>query len=342
MNAEDLLLDVRDLSVEYSRGWRRTPLRAVDGVSFSLPTHETLGLVGESGSGKTTIGRAILGLTPVAGGVIRFDGEDITKASSRQRRELSSALQVVFQDPHSSLNPTRTVGQTLAEVMRVGGRPSRDEVEKRVSEMLQRVGLPPDAARRYPTNFSGGQRQRVAIARALMRQPRLVICDEPTSALDLSVQAQVLNLLHELQQEFELSYLFISHDLAVVRHLCHRLIVLYQGRIMEQGDAATVYASPRHPYTQSLLTAAPVPDPEEQRQRRDARLRTTVSGAPLDRAEACPFAPRCPHAIDVCRTARPTLERTPNGSLVACHRWPELQADGPTPPSSSPAARQPA
>ena len=340
MNAEELLLDVRDLSVEYSRGWRRPPLRAVDGVSFSLPTHETLGLVGESGSGKTTIGRAILGLTPVASGIIRFDGQDITKVSSRQRRELSSALQVVFQDPHSSLNPTRTVGQTLAEVMRVGSRPSRDEVEKRVHEMLERVGLPPDAARRYPTNFSGGQRQRVAIARALMRQPRLVICDEPTSALDLSVQAQVLNLLHDLQQEFELSYLFISHDLAVVRHLCHRLIVLYQGRIMEQGDAATVYASPRHPYTQSLLTAAPVPDPAEQRQRRDARLRTSVSGAPLDDAEACPFAPRCPHAIDICRTARPILEQTPNGSLVACHRWAELEADGPTSTSSSAVARQ--
>ena len=323
------LLDVRELTVEYSRGRRRPPLRAVDGVSFSLGTRETLGLVGESGSGKTTIGRAILGLAPVAAGQIRFAGEEITDASRRRRRELSAELQVVFQDPYSSLNPTRTIGQTLSEVLRVQGRPTQAEVQQRVRTMLEHVGLPADAAKRYPGHFSGGQRQRVAIARALMKQPRLVVCDEPTSALDLSVQAQVLNLLRRLQHELELSYLFISHDLSVVRHLSHRIIVLYHGRIMEQGDAGTVYGNPTHPYTLALLDAAPVPDPEAQQQRRATRLRRAVTNAPLDDADACVFAPRCPHVIDKCRTSRPPLEATPSGTLVACHRSRELN---PAPP----------
>src|SRR6185369_11786443 len=241
-------------------------------VSLSVAARETVGLVGESGSGKSTIGRAILGLTPVNDGTVAFDGADITHADYRARQRLAADLQVVFQDPYSSLNPTRTIGQTLAETLRVQGkRHTKAEVTERVRWMLERVGLPADAAGRYPAHFSGGQRQRIAIARALMVQPRLVICDEPVSALDLSVQAQVLNLLRELQNEFQLGYLFIAHDLAVVRHLSHRIIVLYRGRIMEEGSAATVYANPLHPYTQTLLEAAPVPDPERQRQRRTAR-----------------------------------------------------------------------
>jgi ABC-type oligopeptide transport system ATPase subunit len=266
------LLDVRDLTVEYPRGGRRPPLRAVDGITFSVATNETVALVGESGSGKTTIGHAILGLAPVTAGEISFGGEEITNATRRRRRRLSSDLQVVFQDPYSSLNPTRTIGQTLSEVFRANARPSRGEVQERVQTMLEHVGLPADTAERYPGHFSGGQRQRVAIARALMKQPRLVICDEPTSALDLSVQAQVLNLLSQLQQDFELSYLFISHDLAVVRYLAHRVIVLYHGQIMEQGDSETVYTNPTHPYTSALLDSAPVPDPEKQEQRRVNRL----------------------------------------------------------------------
>jgi oligopeptide/dipeptide ABC transporter ATP-binding protein len=327
MSESDLLLDVHDLTVEYSLGRGRSPLRAVDGVSFSVGTHETLALVGESGSGKTTIGRAILGLAPDVAGKIRFDGEEIGEASRGRRRELSADLQVVFQDPYSSLNPTRTIGQTLAEVLRANGRSSRAEVQERVRTMLNHVGLPADAALRYPGHFSGGQRQRVAIARALMKQPRLVICDEPTSALDLSVQAQVLNLLQQLQQEFELSYLFISHDLAVVRYIAHRIIVLYQGRIMEQGDAEAVYANPAHPYTRALLDSAPVPDPGVQQQRRAARRARAVTNPPLDRVRACAFAARCPHAIDTCRTVQPLLEQTPEGTLVACHRWRELRTD---------------
>jgi oligopeptide/dipeptide ABC transporter ATP-binding protein len=323
-NGADLLVEVADLTVEFARGRRRPPLRAVDGVSFSIAARETIGLVGESGSGKTTIGRAILGLAPIRQGVISFAGEEITHASYRRRRALSADLQVVFQDPYSSLNPTRTVGQTLSETLRVHANLSRDGIRERVRDMLERVGLPAEAAKRYPAHFSGGQRQRIAIARALMAQPRFVVCDEPTSALDLSVQAQVLNLLRELQNAFELSYLFISHDLAVVRHLSHRIIVLYHGRIMEQGDAASLYARPLHPYTQALLDAAPVPDPEEQRRRRSMRLRRGIGGADLIPDDSCPFAPRCPHTIDICRTSRPPLELAPGGALVACHRWHEL------------------
>jgi oligopeptide/dipeptide ABC transporter ATP-binding protein len=318
------LLDVRGLMVEFDRGRRRPPLRAVDDVSISLEARATVGLVGESGSGKTTIGRAILGLAPIKAGTITFAGGEITHASYRRRRELSADLQVVFQDPYSSLNPTRTVGQTLGETLRVH-RKSKAAVGERVNSMLERVGLPAEAAYRYPAHFSGGQRQRIAIARALMVHPRVVICDEPTSALDLSVQAQVLNLLRELQEEFHLSYLFISHDLAVVRHLSHRIIVLYAGRVMEYGDAERVYGSPLHPYTRALLAAEPVPDPEHQRERRAARVRSTGSPAVLAPPNSCPFASRCPHTIDICRTNRPPLEATPDGRLVACHRWHELR-----------------
>ena len=317
------LLQVSDLVVEYKVGRHRPPLRAVDGVSFTAAAGETLGLVGESGSGKTTIGRAILGLVPVGGGTISFDGTSITHAGHRERRRLSSDLQVVFQDPYSSLNPTRTVGQTLTETLRVQGA-SQATARARARELLERVGLPPEAVNRYPAHFSGGQRQRIAIARALMAQPRLVICDEPASALDLSVQAQVLNLLRELQDELHLTYLFIAHDLAVVRHLSHRIIVLYHGRIMEQGSAADVYSNPIHPYTQALLAAAPVPDPDEQRRRRIARAARRVADRGMPPPNSCPFAARCPHTIDICRTSRPPLEATPSGTLVSCHRWHEL------------------
>jgi len=321
------LLDVRDLSVLFNVGRRRPPLRAVDGVSFNIAPRETVGLVGESGSGKTTIGRAILGLHPAAlEGTIAFAGRDITAAGHSERKRLSADLQVIFQDPYSSLNPTRTIRQTLSETLRAQGERDKDKIAERVKQMLEYVGLPADAASRYPTRFSGGQRQRIAIARSLMASPRLVICDEPTSALDLSVQAQVLNLLRGLQQDLGLSYLFISHDLAVVRHLSQRIIVLYLGRVMEAGNAESVYTSPTHPYTRALLAAAPVPDPEEQRRRRTGRpARAAGSSGPL--MSSCPFAARCPHTIDICRTSRPPLETTPEGTLVACHRWHELRGE---------------
>jgi oligopeptide/dipeptide ABC transporter ATP-binding protein len=335
------LLTVVGLTVEFARGRRQPPLRAVDQVSLSVGPRETVGLVGESGSGKTTIGRAILGLAPVKDGTIAFAGNDITHAAYRERRRLSADLQVVFQDPYSSLNPTRTIGQTLSETLRVHVRQSRADVSRRVATMLEKVGLPADAARRYPAHFSGGQRQRIAIARALMVQPRFVVCDEPTSALDLSVQAQVMNLLRDLQEEFQLSYLFISHDLAVVRHLSHRIIVLYHGRIMEQADAVQLYASPAHPYTRALLAAAPVPHPTEQQHRRAARVGREPVSTAAPPEDSCPFAPRCPHAIDVCRVSQPPLERTPDGALVACHRWRELRthASAESPSAASTGAR---
>jgi peptide/nickel transport system ATP-binding protein len=271
------LLEARDLIVEFPSGRRQPPFRALDGVSVEVAAGETVGVVGESGSGKTTLGRAILGLVPIASGRVVFDGEDITEADRQARRRLSAELQVVFQDPYSSFNPTRTVGQTLAETIRVHLDLSSDAIEERVRSMLERVGLPRDAAERYPGSFSGGQRQRIAIARGLMVEPRLLICDEPVSALDLSVQAQVLNLLRELQDELGVSYLFVAHDLDVVRHLSDRIIVLYRGRVMEEGDAERVYDHPSHPYTRALLDAAPVPDPREQQQRRRARAARAVA-----------------------------------------------------------------
>jgi oligopeptide/dipeptide ABC transporter ATP-binding protein len=330
MSTPSELLDIRELSVVFNLGRRRPALHAVDGVDLSVASGETVGLVGESGSGKTTLGRAILGLTPVKHGTIRMEGTDITHFGPRDRRRLSAELQVVFQDPYSSFNPTRTVGQALAETLRYGGKLSRAQVTARVEAMLERVGLPGAARNRYPAQFSGGQRQRIAIARALMVSPKLVICDEPVTALDLSVQAQVLNLLRELQQELGLAYLFIAHDLAVVRHLSHRIVVLYRGRVVEEGSAANVYSSPLHPYTRALLAAAPVPDPEQQRKRRRAAaLPPSGAGVGIDASSACSFAGRCPYAIDICRDLRPSLERTPSGSIVACHRWAEIAAGEP-------------
>jgi oligopeptide/dipeptide ABC transporter ATP-binding protein len=327
MNPKTSLLAVDSLSVEFSLGRHRPPLRAVDDVSFTIDQRETLGVVGESGSGKTTIGRAVLGLTPIKRGTVSFAGTEITQANYRRRQGLSANLQVIFQDPYSSLNPTRTVGQTLGETLLAQGGHSRAETVVRVRTMLEQVGLPTDAANLYPAQFSGGQRQRIAIARALMVQPQLVICDEPVSALDLSVQAQVLNLLREFQNAFQLSYMFIAHNLAVVRHLSHRIMVLYHGRIMELGNAATIYDDPLHPYTKMLLDATPVPDPEMQRRKRSVHTHRSDANRQVP-PEGCPFAPRCPHAIPVCSTDRPLVEVTTDGTLVACHRWRDLRTPG--------------
>jgi ABC-type glutathione transport system ATPase component len=267
------LLDVADLVVRFrSRKRFGASFQALNGISLRLAQGETLGLVGESGSGKTTIGRAILGLAPVASGSIRFDGRDITAASRRERRALSRDLQVVFQDPYSSLNPSRTIGDILSEPLFVQG-VAGGEARARVQELLDRVHLPHDAMDRLPREFSGGQRQRIAIARALALKPRLIVCDEPVSALDLSTQARVLDLFLEIQRDTGVSYLFISHDLDVVRHVSHRVAVLYRGDLVEQGDAEQVTRVPQHPYTQRLLLASPVPDPDRQAERRDARRR---------------------------------------------------------------------
>jgi peptide/nickel transport system ATP-binding protein len=317
------LLSVADLTVTFSQGRRVPPLRAVDGVSLDVAAGETVGLVGESGSGKSTLGRAILGLVRADSGKIRFDGEDITHATRRRRRELSARLQVVFQDPYSSLNPARTVGQTLEEPLLVHQRTRHAGARDQVAAMLERVGLSADAADRYPGRFSGGQRQRIAIARALMSSPELVICDEPVSALDLSVQAQIMNLLAELQRELSVGYLFVGHDLAVVRHASHRIVVLYRGQVMEAGPAAQVHDHPAHPYTRALLDAAPLPDPEAQRARRTAR---TVNATGQSASEqGCPFAHRCRHVTDLCRVERPLLEPAAGEAVVACHHHSDLR-----------------
>jgi peptide/nickel transport system ATP-binding protein len=271
------LLRVEGLTIRYRRGRHLLP-PAVSDVDLTIGPGETVALVGESGSGKSTIGNAVLGLVPPAGGRIVFDGEDVTHATTARRRALTKEIQAIFQDPYGSLNPMRTIGQTLVEPLRAHRIPVSDQ-QARVAEALERVGLPADAAARYPGQFSGGQRQRVAIARALIVGPKLVICDEPTSSLDLSIQAQVLNLLLRLQREEGLGYLFITHDLAVVRHIAHRVVVLYRGRVVESGPTGQVCDDPRHQYTQALLAAVPDPDPVEQRARRRAYRDTPAQPA---------------------------------------------------------------
>jgi ABC-type glutathione transport system ATPase component len=267
------LLHVQDLVVEYrAKGWRSKPFRALTDINISIGQGETLGLVGESGSGKTTLGRAVLGLAPVTGGKVTFEGQDISHATRRQRRVLSRDMQVVFQDPYTSLNPALEIGDILAEPLGVQGMEPA-AAKKRVKELLDQVGLPSDAIHRLPREFSGGQRQRVAIARALALSPKLIVCDEPVSALDLSTQARVLDLFLQIQQDTGVSYLFVSHDLDVVRHISHRVAVMYRGEIVEQGPADVVTTDPEHPYTQRLLLASPVPDPDRQEKRRADRHR---------------------------------------------------------------------
>jgi peptide/nickel transport system ATP-binding protein len=277
------LLNVQDLVVEYpGKGFRAKPFRALKGVSLDIRPGETVGLVGESGSGKTTLGRAVLGLAPVTEGTVTYDGADIGHLGRGARRRLASEIQVVFQDPYSSLNPSMTIEQILAEPLTASGTPG-GTAKAKVRDLLDRVGLPDGARSRLPREFSGGQRQRVAIARALALDPALIVCDEPVSALDLSTQARVLDLFIEIQQRTGVAYLFITHDLAVVRHISHRVAVMYRGEIVETGDGEQVTSRPEHPYTQRLFLAAPVPDPDRQEERRRARAallsRTNDEGA---------------------------------------------------------------
>lgn len=267
------VLQLDGLAVRYpSRGFRKPPTTVIEDVSFEVGRAETVALVGESGSGKTTIGRAVLGLTPVSGGRVLLDGRDITRLTGRARRALAPDLQAIFQNPYGSLNPALPVGRTLAEPLLTGSTRSPREVRAHITDLLRRVGLPEDAADRYPAQFSGGQRQRIAIARAVARQPKIIICDEPTSALDVTTQAAALDLLAELQQSLGCAYLFITHDLAVVKEFAARTLVLQHGRIVEEGRSTDVCDQPQHEYTQRLVAAAPVPDPVLQRTRRQKRL----------------------------------------------------------------------
>jgi len=329
MSPKTPLLIVERLSVRYRRG--RRIFNALDDVTFEIQPGETVGLVGESGSGKSTAAKAILGLAPVHAGSILLGGKDITRLSFKERRETYRQVQIVFQDPYSSLNPSRTIGDTLSEPLEAFGERDHRRRRDRVYKVLEQVHLASAAVDRYPWQFSGGQRQRIAIARALMSSPRLVILDEAVSSLDLSIQAQVLNLLQELQETAALSYLFISHDLGVVRHLCDRVVVLYRGRVMESGPALSISGqNSAHPYTYALNEAVPVPNPDAQRARRAAvgALLTSVPGDTTKiQDQQCVFAPRCPWNQPQCWRERPLLRPAyPNG-VVACHRYPEWRSE---------------
>ena len=304
-------------------GFRRSTIRAVDGVSFSIARGEVVGLVGESGSGKSTIGRAVLRLIEPTAGSVRFDGVEVTTLGRTALRRLRRRMQIVFQDPYASLDPRRRVEDLIGDMLDIHGLAAGPARRARVAELLEQVGLPAEHIDRFPHQFSGGQRQRIGIARALAVAPEFIVADEPVSALDVSVQAQIVNLLVELRRRLGLTMLFISHDLAVVEHLSDRVIVMYLGRIMEMAPAKEIYASPRHPYTQALLSAAPVPDPDAPRRR---ILLTGDLPSPANPPPGCVFSTRCPHADARCRTQTPALEEKAPGRLVACLRADELAA----------------
>jgi oligopeptide/dipeptide ABC transporter ATP-binding protein len=293
-------------------------VRAVDGVSFTIQRGETLGLVGESGCGKTTTGRCILQLERPTSGQVIFEGQDLTTLEGGDLRRARRRIGVIFQDPYSSLNPRMTVGQIVEEPIAVHGLvPDAAARKRRVRELLERVGLLPQHGRRYPHELSGGQRQRVGVARALAMEPTLIVCDEPVSALDVSIQAQIINLLEDVQAEFGLTYLFVAHDLAVVRHISDRVVVMYLGKIAELADRKELYDDPLHPYTRALLAAVPIPDPELEARRDHTVLRGEVP-SPLRPPSGCVFHPRCPLAIDRCRTEIPELREVKPGHWAAC------------------------
>ncbi|UZJ78313.1 ABC transporter ATP-binding protein [Fictibacillus sp. KU28468] len=293
-------------------------VKAVDGVSFTIQKGETLGLVGESGCGKSTTGRMLLRLLEPSDGKIYFEGQDVTALSSNAMRKMRREMQMVFQDPFASLNPRHTVEKILEEPLIVHGVKDTKERKRRVKELLEVVGLSSYHAKRYPHQFSGGQRQRIGIARALAVNPKLIIADEPVSALDVSIQSQVLNLLQDLQQEFGLTYLFIAHDLGVVRHISDRVGVMYLGRIVELSDSEQLYDNPMHPYTQALLSAVPIPDVEVKKER--IILKGDVP-SPSNPPKGCAFHTRCPQAMDVCAAERPVFKEAEKGHYVACHLY---------------------
>jgi len=293
-------------------------VRAVDGVSFAVGEGETLGLVGESGCGKSTLARSILQLLKPTSGSVRFRGTELTELGRRELRPLRREMQMIFQDPYASLNPRKRIGQIVGDPLKLHGLASGAELRKRVEGLLDRVGLSPEHYNRFPHEFSGGQRQRIGIARALALEPKMVIADEPVSALDVSIQAQIINLLEDLQDEFGLTYVFVAHDLGVVRHVSDRIAVMYLGKIVEIGPAEEVYSNPIHPYTVSLLSAVPIPDPRENRAREQTVLEGDVP-SPANPPEACRFHTRCPRATDICSELEPQLVHYGNGHWAACH-----------------------
>ncbi|MCB2147471.1 MAG: dipeptide ABC transporter ATP-binding protein [Deltaproteobacteria bacterium] len=301
---------------------RREYVHAVDGISFSVDSEQTMGLVGESGCGKSTAGRAILRLIRPTSGEVRFKGENLLTMDAGQERQMRRQMQMIFQDPFGSLNPRLTVERIVEEPLLTHREGNGRERRERVADILRIVGLLPEHMKRFPHEFSGGQRQRIMIARALVLQPELIICDEPVSALDVSVQAQIINLMVRLQREFRFSYIIISHDLSVIRYVSHKVAVMYLGQIVEMAPAATLYATPRHPYTLALLSAVPMPDPRYKRQR------IILSGdvpSPINPPAGCRFHPRCPRRMDVCEQTAPIMREVGRQHVVACH----LYTDGP-------------
>ncbi|HEY1386353.1 MAG TPA: dipeptide ABC transporter ATP-binding protein [Dongiaceae bacterium] len=320
----ETLLSVRDLKVHFPIGQgllsgAKGAVKAVDGVSFDLKPGETLGIVGESGCGKSTLGRAILRLTRPTAGAVVWLGKDFFGLDKASLRKARRELQIIFQDPLASLDPRMTVGTIIARPLRTfHPELKKAELDARVKEAMAQVGLAPEMMRRYPHEFSGGQAQRIGIARAMILRPKLIICDEPVSALDVSIQAQIINLLRKLQAELGLSLLFISHNLSVVRHISHRVMVLYLGKIMEIAERDAFYANPMHPYSKALISAIPLPDPKAER----ARERVALHGdlpSPLDPPTGCRFCTRCPMATDLCHSSEPPLAPRADGRLVACH-----------------------
>ncbi|WP_315742475.1 ABC transporter ATP-binding protein [Bradyrhizobium sp. SZCCHNR1075] len=316
------LLSVRDLTKAFPiRGGllkrQIGSVRAVDGVNFDIGASETFGLVGESGCGKSTTGRCVLRLIEPSSGELRFEGKDVMSLSGDRLRALRRDIQIIFQDPYASLNPRMTVGAIIGEALTIHGlAATRQQYEARIVHLLETVGLQADHMTRYPHEFSGGQRQRIGIARALAVEPKLIICDEPVSALDVSIQAQVINLLEDLQQKFGIAYLFVAHDLSVVEHISRRVAVMYLGRIVETAAARQLYSAPKHPYTEALLSAVPIPDPSVKRKR--IRLKGEVP-SPINPPPGCHFHTRCPLAKDICSKEVPPLKESAPGHLVACH-----------------------
>ena len=319
----DLLCEVKDLQKYFPAdtnlfGRPTQFVRAVDGVSLGILKGETLGLVGESGCGKTTIGRMLVNLEQPTGGEVYFEGVNLSTLNRRAQREYCKKIQIVFQDPYASLNPRMTIGATIAEPMRVNKLCKGAQLEKRVLHLLDCVGLASYHRNRFPHEFSGGQRQRVGIARALAVNPQLIVCDEPVSALDVSIQAQVLNLLRDLQNEFSLTYLFIAHGLNVVRHISDRVGVMYLGKLMELSDGEGLYSQPRHPYTQALLSAIPVPDPTR---RKEKALLSGDVPSPINPPAGCRFHTRCDRCMEICKTVEPQAVEAEPGHRVWCHLY---------------------
>lgn len=322
MAEKEVLIEVKDLK-KYFKVGRHATLKAVDGVNFKIYKGETLGLVGESGCGKTTCGKTVMGLYEASGGQVIFDGVDIHSLNKKEKKEYTKRAQIIFQDPYSSLNPRMTVGDIIGEGIDIHGMYKGEERQEKIHELLELVGLNKEHSLRFPHEFSGGQRQRIGIARALAIEPEFIVCDEPISALDVSIQAQVVNLLIELQQKKNLTYLFIAHDLSMVKHISDRVGVMYLGNMVEFASSEKLYSEPLHPYTTALMSAIPIPDPREEKRKKRIPIEGEIP-SPINPKPGCRFAPRCKFATDACKQTTPELIEVLPEHFVACHRVKEL------------------